>query len=123
MKKQIALVLTLAAFLISGCDDENPRPVSQYQPQPRPEPIINSLYPNAGPSGTTVSIIGENFSPEISDNYVGFGPTYAEITYVGYGILNVRVPDLPDGDYEINVTTDGQVRSAPMMFTIISSQH
>lgn len=123
MKKQIALVLTLAAFLISACDDENPRPVPLSQPQPRQEPIINSIYPNAGPAGSTVSIIGENFSPAISNNYVTFGSSYAEVTYVGYGILNFRVPNLADGDYEINVTTDGQVRRAPQMFTIISSQH
>ena len=123
MKKQIALVLTLAAFLISACNDENPITPAPPYPQPGPEPVINAIYPNAGPSGTTVAIIGENFSPAISNNYVMFGPTHAEITYVGYGILNVRVPDFPDGDYEINVTTDGQARRAPSMFTITSSQH
>lgn len=122
MKKQIALVLTLAAFLISACNDENPVTPEPPHPQPRPEPVINSIYPSAGPSGSTVAIIGENFSPEISNNYVTFGPSYAEITYVGYGILNILVPNLPDGDYEINVTTEGHARTAPQMFTIINNQ-
>lgn len=123
MKKQIAIVLTLTAFLISACNDDNAvRPVPQYT-QPGLEPEINSIYPNAGPSGSTVAIVGENFSPAISNNYVTFGPSYAEITYVGYGILNFRVPNLPDGDYEIKVTTNGHVSRAPQLFTIISSQH
>ena len=67
-------------------------------------------------------IFGENFGPAISDNYVTFGSSYAEVTYVSYGVLTVRVPNLQDGDYEINVNTDGQVRRAPQMFTIINSQ-
>jgi hypothetical protein len=123
MKKQIVLALTLAAFLISACNDDNSVTPAPPYPQPGPEPIINSIYPNAGPSGSSVAIIGENFSPEISNNYVMFGPSYAEITYVGYGILNIRVPDLPDGDYEVNLTTGGQARRAPQIFTITSSQH
>ena len=93
----------------------------QY-PQPELEPEINSIYPHAGPSGSTVAIVGENFSPAISNNYVTFGHSYAEITYVGYGILNFRVPNLPDGDYEIKVTANGRVRRATQMFTITSSQ-
>jgi hypothetical protein len=128
MKKQIALLLTLAAFLISACDDENPvRPVPAYKPQlqtqPRPEPLIRSIYPSAGPSGSIVAILGENFSLAISDNYVTFGSSNAEVTYVGYGVITVRVPNLIDGDYEINVNTGGQVRRVPQMFSIINSQH
>ncbi len=37
----------------------------------------------------------------ISDNYVTFGSSYAEVTYVRHGVLTVRVPNLADGDYEI----------------------
>ena len=137
MKKQIALVLTLAAFLMSACDDENPAiPAPRYQdtipvqgntiPFPRnttSEPLIYSIHPNAAAPGTTVAILGANFSPAISDNHVAFGSFAAEITYVGYGVLSVRVPNLPDGDYEINVTTEGQVRRATQMFRIDNSQH
>ena len=125
MKKQIALVLTLAAFLISACDPENP-----VSPRPTPstqtnatEPIIYSIYPSAGAPGSTLVILGANFSPALSNNYVMFGSTNAEITHVGYGALGVRVPNLPEGDYEINVTAEGQVRRAPQMFTINNSQH
>ena len=126
MKKQIALVLTLAAFLISACDDENPvspRPTPTPQTNAKLEPLIYSIHPNAAAPGTTVAIIGANFGPEFSDNHVVFGSTAAEIIYVSNGMLSVRVPNLPDGDYEINVTSHGQARRAPQMFTIAGSQH
>ena len=51
-----------------------------------------------------------------------FGSSDAEVTYVGFGVLTVRVPNLEYGDYEINVNAGGQVRRAPQMFTIINSQ-
>jgi hypothetical protein len=122
MKKQIALVLTLAAFLVSACDDENSvSPAPPYQP--KPEPVVTSFHPNAGESGSTVVIFGENFGPAISDNYVTFGSSYAEVTYVSHGVITVRVPHLQDGDYEINVNADGQLRRAPQMFTIINSKN
>jgi hypothetical protein len=127
MKKQIALVLTLAAFLISACDDENPvrprpAPWPPTQTNAKPEPLIYSLHPNAAAPGTTVAILGANFGSEFSDNHVAFGSSAAEITQVAYGVLTVRVPNLPEGDYEINVTCDGQARRAPQMFTITNSQ-
>ena len=122
MKKQIALVLTLAAFLISACDDENSvSPAPPYPP--KPEPVVSSIHPNAGASGSTMVIFGQNFGAALSDNYVTFGSSYAEVTYVSHGVLTVRVPDLEDGDYEITVNADGQLRRAPQMFTIINSKN
>jgi hypothetical protein len=121
MKKQIALVLTLAALLVSACDDENP--VTPAPPsQPRPDPSVLSIHPNVGASGSTMAIFGENFAPAISDNYVTFGSTSAEVVYVSYGVLTVRVPNLQEGDYEININSGGQFRRAPQMFTISNSQ-
>ena len=128
MKKQIALVLTLAALVISACDDENPvgprpLPTPTTQTNTTPEPVIYSVYPSVGAPGSTIAILGANFSPALTNNYVMFGSTHAEITYVGYGVLSARVPNLPDGDYEIKVTAEGQVRTAPQMFTVAKSQH
>ena len=127
MKNQLALVLTFAALLVSACDDENPvsprpTPTPPAQTNATPEPVIYSIYPSAAAPGTTVAILGANFGPEFSDNHVAFGSSAAEIIYVGYGVLSVRVPNLPDGDYEINVTSDGHTRRAAQMFTITSSQ-
>ena len=128
MKKQIALVLTLAALLFSACDDENPvsprpTPTHPAQTNAKPEPEIYSVHPSAGAPGSTVAILGANFGPALSNNYVMFGSTSAEITYVGYGVIRTRVPNLPEGDYEIYVTADGQARRAPQMFAIDNSQH
>jgi hypothetical protein len=128
MKTPIALVLTLAALLIAACDDENPvspspTPAPSAQTNDRPELVIYSIHPIAGAPGSTVAVLGANFSPAVSSNYIRFGSTNAEITYVGYGVLSVRVPNLPDGDYEIHVTADVQVRRAPQMFTIGNSQY
>ena len=136
MKKQIALVFTLAACLMSACDDENPTiPMTPHQgtipvqgnttPFPRdtkPEPAIYAVHPSAGASGSTVVIFGTNFGSAISGNYVTFGSSYAEVTYVSSGMITVRVPNLADGDYEIMVNADGQIRRAPQMFTITNSQ-
>jgi len=122
MKKQIALVLTLAAFLIASCDPENSvSPAPSYQS--KPEPVVSSIHPNAGESGSTMVIFGENFGSAISDNYVTFGSSSAEVTYVSRGMITVRVPHLEDGDYEISVYADGQLKRAPQMFTIINSKN
>ena len=78
------------------------------------------MYPSAGAPGTTVAILGENFGTSELDNQVTFGPAYAEILYVSYGVINVRVPiDLPEGDYMINVSSNGQVADSPRAFTVI----
>lgn len=123
MKKQLALVLTLTAFLMTACDDEPVRP--KWTPGPNPptqiaSPVrINSIYPNDGAPGITVAIFGENFGTSISDNYVTFDSVSADVLYVGHGMLSVRVPmNLAEGSYAINVSANGQVASAPRMFQV-----
>ncbi|HEX6224017.1 MAG TPA: IPT/TIG domain-containing protein [Chryseolinea sp.] len=125
MKKQIVLAVTVASLLFVACDNEIPvKPAVPPDIMLRPSPpLINSVYPATGTQGSILTILGENFGPAILDNRVAFGSAIAEITYIGYGILNVRVPDLPDGDYEIYVNVAGQVRRAPQMFTIVGSEH
>jgi len=121
MKKQIPLAFALVALLFSACDPENS--VIPGPPPPHtPEAGIRSVYPNAGAPGSAVAIFGENFAPTISENYVTFSSSTAEVTYVNEGMLNVIVPNLEDGDYEITVYTGGQVRRAPQMFTVITSK-
>ena len=121
MKKQIPLAFALMALLFSACNDEN-SVIPGPPPPPAPEAIIRSVYPNAGAPGSTVAIFGENFGPTISENYVTFSSSTAEVTYVSEGMLTVIVPTIEDGDYEITVYTGGQVRRAPQMFTVITSK-
>ncbi len=127
MQKQLALVLTLIAFLMTACEDKPVGPTGRHNPNDTIPPItqtippvrINAIYPNAGPSGSTVAIFGENFGASTSDNYVTFDSTDAEILYVREGMLSVRVPmNLAEGNYSINVSANGRVASAPRMFIV-----
>jgi hypothetical protein len=124
MKKQITLVLTLVVSLMTACDNTDPVPNNNMKPVPSPEAIIRSVYPSAGAPGSTVAIFGENFGPTISQNYVTFDSVSADVTYAGYGILNVIVPEnLADGSYTINLNTDGRMTSAPSIFTVTNSPY
>ncbi len=114
------LAITLAALLMTACDDD---PEYGGYPTPTLPPtypmVIRSMFPSAGAPGSTVAILGENFGESPDDNYVAFGPTYADILYVSYGVINVRVPmGLPDGDYTINITSNGQSAEAPRAFRV-----
>ena len=125
MKKQIALVLTFVALLMTACDDTDPGP-STGSPMPAPSTltVIRSIYPSGGAPGSTVAIYGENFGPTASYNFVTFDSVAAEITHVENGVLKVLVPEnLPDGDYTINLNAEGQLSSAPRMFTVTSSPY
>ena len=119
-KKKLTLLITLAAFLMTACDE--PEYYSSYPASALPPTypmVINNMYPSAGAPGSTVAILGENFGDSTSDNFVAFGSSYAEILYVTYGAINVRVPmDLPEGDYMINVSSNGQSADAPRAFTV-----
>jgi hypothetical protein len=122
MKTQIILILTLVASLMSACDDTAPGPTPI--PAPTTEPVIRSVYPSAGAPGSTVAIFGDNFGPTSSQNYVTFESVSAEVTYVGYGVINVIVPEnLADGDYAINVNVEGQLADARFVFTVTDSPY
>jgi IPT/TIG domain len=123
MKTQIILVLTLVASLMSACDDTDPGPTTIPMPVPTTEPVIRSVYPSAGAPGSTVAIFGENFGPTSSQNYVTFESVSAEIAYVGYGVINVLVPNLADGDYAINVNVEGQLAGTRYVFTVTDSPY
>jgi hypothetical protein len=117
----VTLAITFAAFLMSACEDE-PYYGNNIPPilPPTYPMVIRNMYPSAGAPGTTVAILGENFGTSELDNQVTFGPSYAEILYVSYGVINVRVPvDLPEGDYMINVSSNGQAADSPRAFTVI----
>jgi hypothetical protein len=116
------LTVILASFLMTACEDE-PEYYRSY-PTPTlpltPPMVINNMYPSAGAPGSTVAIQGENFDTSTSDNYVTFGSSYAEILYVTYGVINIRVPkDIPEGDYRIRVSSNGQSADAPHVFSVI----
>ena len=116
------LVVILAAFLMTACEDEPEYYRSYPTPTlPAPSPmVISNMYPSAGAPGSTVAILGGNFDTSAADNYVTFGSSYAEILYISPHAINVRVPrDIPEGDYRISVSSNGQSAVAPRAFTVI----
>ena len=56
------------------------------------QPIINSFSPLNGPVGTTVNIVGSNFSADTSSNVVFFGATRANVLNASPTNLTVVVP-------------------------------
>ena len=127
----ITIVIALAAFLMTACEDDpefctncyTPIPASPRNPTPPTDQIeIRSIHPSAGAPGSTVTIVLENFSNPTADQYVTFGPSFAEVIYARYGMISVRVPmDLEDGDYPVNIRSNGQVAKAPNEFKVIKA--
>jgi hypothetical protein len=116
----MALAITLGAFLMTACDDEpDYRNYTTPTLPPTYPMVIRSMFPAAGAPGSTVAILGENFGESPDDNYVVFGSNYADVLYVTYGVINIRVPmGIPEGDYRINITSNGQSCEAPSAFRV-----
>ena len=117
----VTLAITFGAFLMTACEDEPE--YSNYTPTlpPTYPMVIRNMYPSAGAPGSTVAILGENFGTSASDNHVLFGSSYAEILYITYGVINVRVPmDIPEGEYRITVSSNGQSADSPSVFTVMN---
>ncbi len=132
LKKKLTVLITiaiaLAAFLMTACEPD-PEPCSNcvtLPPAPAPNTTprtdqisIRSIHPSAGAPGSTVTIVLENFNNPTTDQYVTFGPSYAEVIYARYGMITVRVPmDLADGDYPVHIRSNGQVALAPNEFRV-----
>jgi hypothetical protein len=120
MKNQFIIALAIAVLSLTSCDHEE-IPQRTFPAPPNPEIVIRSVYPSSGAPGTTVAIFGENFGSTIEEHDVTFDSTYAEITNVGYGMIQVKVPaHLTDGTYKINIRWRGQFASSPTMFNVIN---
>lgn len=118
MKKELILVFVISTLSLIGCEEDYFAGNGAVS-DPVPVPTFSSFSPESGAGGVTVAIFGENLGQSISDNYVTFNGTYAEITQVQSGIIIVRVPDnLPQGDYTINVITGGQTLASTKTFKV-----
>jgi len=119
MKNQFIIGLAIAVVSLTSCDHEE-IPQRTFPAPSNPEIVIRSFYPSSGAPGTTVAIFGENFGSTIEEHDVTFDSAYAEITNVGYGMIQVKVPaHLANGTYAINIRWRGQFASSPTMFNVI----
>jgi uncharacterized protein (TIGR03437 family) len=85
-------------------------------------PSIGGIDPTEGPTGTEVTISGENFAPNAGDNAVTFGDTEASVTNVNTDgtQLTVTVPEglQVDQAYTVSVMVGEQSADAPDQFTV-----
>lgn len=80
-------------------------------------PVIASFSPESGPVGTTVQILGTNFSATAEDNIVYFGAGRAIVTAATTTVLTVTVP--AGATYQpITVLTHGLIAYSPKPFTV-----
>ena len=78
-----------------------------------PAPSITSLTPPSAPAGAEITVIGSNFDPIATNNYVLFGNLEALIVSGGASQLLVVVPPgLPAGQVPVTVSGLGQTSAA-----------
>lgn len=79
----------MASFIaLSSCSKKEQKPNTDG-PQ---SPVIESIQPNKGYPGDTVTITGKNYSTSITDNLVEFGQTDATVIAATSTQLKVKVP-------------------------------
>ncbi len=72
-----------------------------------PVPNITSIDPTQGLPGTTITIIGTNFSDDDSENQVSFGDETVIVVSASPTEIVVEVPsDLPAGEVSVSVTVN-----------------
>ncbi len=85
-------------------------------------PIINSFIPASGYIGTSVTISGSNFNPNVASNIVYFGPVRALVNSASAATLVVTAP-AGAASGPVSVTTGGltAVSKTPFIVTFPSS--
>ena len=122
MKKQLVLVLAIATFSLTSCDEDAITPTWKNDGGAKPV-TITSFYPESGESGIVVTIFGENLGTSVSDSNVTFNGIYSDVLQVQPGKITVRVPqNLVQGDYEINLSARGQRVTSMMTFKVTGGE-
>ncbi|MCR9264069.1 MAG: IPT/TIG domain-containing protein [Flavobacteriaceae bacterium] len=81
-------------------------------------PTIASFSPTEGTPGTTVEILGTNFSTVKTENTVEFNGTEATVSIASATLLTVEVPNGATSG-KITVTVDGQTAQSSTDFTVL----
>ncbi|AXT49525.1 hypothetical protein D1818_01325 [Aquimarina sp. BL5] len=84
----LILITMMLSLAIISCDDD-----FRIIPEPQENQVINSIEPSFGDIGSTVTIIGVNFSPVPSNNRVSFNGIRASVSSATKTELIVTVPE------------------------------
>ena len=113
MKKIHYLCLGLA-LVLTACGKDDPNPPDDPTTNP---PTIASFSPTEGTPGTTVEIIGTNFSTVKTENTVKFNGASASVDIATATKLTVSVPNGATSG-KIAVTVDGETAQSSGTFTV-----
>lgn len=105
------MLILPSIFIISACHDKDEQVLT---------PSVTSFTPVSGPTGTTVTITGLNFSATLANNAVSFNGTGATISSASSTELVVTVPTAATTG-KITVTVDGQSVETTDDFTVTAS--
>ncbi|RPE13881.1 hypothetical protein EGT74_10320 [Chitinophaga lutea] len=100
-------LLTWSLLLAAACTKDN-----GGQDNTRELPVIQSISPDKGPQGTSVTILGLHFSAVPGNNTVTFNNVAATVTQAETGKLVVMVPK-GAGTGPVTVTVNGKTANGP----------
>lgn len=103
------LTFGLLTTIFFACKEDDPAPLT---------PTISSISPTSGVVGDTVTIAGNNFSSTPAQNTVQFGTANATVISATAAQLQVTVPQLAAGSYDVKVTIEGETTTASTQFTV-----
>lgn len=90
-------------------------------PAPEQLPVLNSLNPNSGVPGSSITLTGNHFNTAaLSNNTVRFGSSLATVTAATATSLTVTVPaGLSLGNFPVTVSVGNSSPTAAQTFTVV----
>ena len=111
MKKYTIIVFILilsAIFIQMGCENNYPDSNGPSAYSSKPTPVITDISPDSSYSGIgIVTITGQHFSAEVSENRVFFGGQPAKVLSASETELEVQVPTLVEDSLLIQINVKG----------------
>lgn len=105
--KIISIISTIALMLLISCTPDT-TPSLYSDTDGGATPVISSIEPAQGLAGVTeITISGENFSTEVADNFVYFGPLRATILNASETEIRVLAPDLVQDSISVKIAIAG----------------
>ncbi len=122
---RLTLVIALLASTawIGGCDTTPGDTLYDDAPQFRADPVVTAVEPEGSSLAGigTITIRGENFSSNPSENLVYFDGVRAEVVSASPTELVVRSPNVPGEDVEVRLTVIGAEHFADTVTYVLTS--